>query len=147
MRSSRCWRWGLTLVVVGAVGLVGCSSDGGTSAESPSPPPAAAAPEDQRTTAAAVSEGMRKIDQIAKEIAESAGTDKARAASLAEQIEPAWQPIEGTVKSNDQDAYIAMEDNFAVLDKAAEAGDAAGAAKGAAAISTAVQAYLAKYPE
>jgi hypothetical protein len=89
---------------------------------------------------------MRKIDQIAKEIAESAGTDKARAANLAEQIEPAWQPIEGTVKSNDQDAYIAMEDNFAVLDKAAETGDAAGAAKGAAAISTTVQAYLVKYP-
>jgi hypothetical protein len=89
---------------------------------------------------------MRRIDQIAQEIAGSAGTDKARAASLAEQIEPAWRPIEGTVRSNDRDAYITMEDNFAVLDKAAEAGDAAGAAKGAAAISTTVQTYLAKYP-
>jgi hypothetical protein len=146
MRSSLCWRWGLTLVVVGAVGLVGCSSGGGRSAESLPPPPAAAAPEDQRTTAAAVAEGMRKIDQIAQGIAESAGTDKARAASLAEQIEPAWQPIEGTVRSNDQDAYIAMEDNFAVLDKAVEAGDAADAAKGAAAISATVRAYLVKYP-
>jgi hypothetical protein len=134
------------LVIVGTVGLVGCSSGSGTSAESPSPPSASAAPEDQRTTAAAVAEGMRKIDRIAQEIAESAGTDKARAASLAGQIEPAWQPIEGTVRSNDQDAYIAMEDNFAVLDKAAETGDAAGAARGATAISTTVQAYLAKYP-
>jgi hypothetical protein len=146
MRSSLCWRWGLTLVVVGAVGLVGCSSGGGRSAESLPPPPAAAAPEDQRTTAAAVAEGMRKIDQIAQGIAESAGTDKPRAASLAGQIEPAWKPIEGTVRSNDQDAYIAMEDNFAVLDKAVEAGDAADAAKGAAAISATVRAYLVKYP-
>jgi hypothetical protein len=38
-----------------------------------------------------------------------------------------------------------MEDNFAVLERAADDGDAA-AAKGATAISSAVQAYLAKYP-
>jgi hypothetical protein len=39
-----------------------------------------------------------------------------------------------------------MEDNFAVLDRAAGGGDAATATKGSAAISSAVQAYLAKYP-
>jgi hypothetical protein len=39
-----------------------------------------------------------------------------------------------------------MEDNFAVLEKAAGNGDAGAASKGSAAISSAVQAYLAKYP-
>lgn len=146
MRISRLWGRGLMLVVVGAVGLVGCSSGGGTSAQSPPPTSAASAPEAQQTTPAAVAAGMRKIDQIAQDIAASAGTDKARAADLAGQIEPAWKPIEDTVKQNDQDTYLAMEDAFAVLEKAADEGDAAAAAKGAAAISPAVQDYVAKYP-
>jgi hypothetical protein len=88
---------------------------------------------------------LRKIDQLAKEIAESAGTDKAKAASLDGEIEPAWKPIEDTVKHNDQNTYLAMEDSFAVLEKAADDGDGAAAAKGSAAVSSAVQAYLAKY--
>lgn len=89
---------------------------------------------------------MQKIDQIAKGIAESAGKDKTRAAGLVDQIEPTWKPIEGTVKRNDENAYASMEEGFATLEKAADDGDAAAAAKGAAAISPTVQGYLAKYP-
>jgi hypothetical protein len=88
---------------------------------------------------------MRKIDQISKQIAESAGTNKAKAASLDAQLEPAWMPIEDTVKGNDQNIYLAMEDNFAVLEKAAAQGNGAAAAQGFAGISSAVQSYLAKY--
>jgi hypothetical protein len=105
---------------------------------------AAAAPE-QPAPAADVAMGLRKIDQIAKQIAEAAGTDKARAVSLDGQIEPIWKQIEDTVKQNDQDTYLAMEDNFAVLEKAADEGNAAEAAKGSAGITSAVQPYLAKY--
>jgi hypothetical protein len=83
--------------------------------------------------------------QRRKLIAASAGSDKAKAASLDSQIEPAWKPIEDTVKANDQNTYLTMEDNFAVLEKAADDGDGAAAAKGSAAISSAVQDYLAKY--
>ena len=96
-------------------------------------------------TPAAVTEGLRKIDQTAKEIAQYAGTDKARAVSLHSQIEPVWKPIEDVVKQNDKNAYIAMEDSFAVLEKAADDGDATAAAKGANAFSSAMQDYLAKY--
>lgn len=136
----------LTLAALSVVGgLLGCSRGGGTPAESAAPMSALTAPE-QPATAAAVATGMRKIDQIAKEIARSAGTDKARAVSLDGQIEPTWKPIEDTVKRNDQDTYLAMEDNFAVLEKAVGGEDAVAAAKGSAAISSAVQAYLAKYP-
>lgn len=148
MRISWWRTWGLVLVAIGTVGLVGCSSD--TPAPSATPTPTSVSPsgspEDQRTTAAAVAAGMRTIEQIAKDVAAAAGTDQARATSLTEQIEPAWQPIEGTVKQNDQDTYLAMEDGFAVLENAAETGDAAGAANGAATISRTVQSYLAKYP-
>jgi hypothetical protein len=138
-------RASLMLVAVSVVGLAGCSSGGGTPPESAVPTSVLAAPE-RPATAAEVATGMRKIDQIAKEIAGSAGTDKTKAAGLDGQIEPTWKTIEGTVKQHDQNTYLAMEDNFAVLKKAAEDGDAAAAASGATAISSAVQAYLAKYP-
>jgi hypothetical protein len=93
-----------------------------------------------------VATGLQNIDQIAKQIAASAGTDKAKAASLDGQIEPTWSTIEDVVKQNDSNTYLAMEDSFAVLEKAADDGDAAAAEKGSAAVSSAVQAYLAKYP-
>jgi len=141
MRISRLWGWCLMLVVAGVVGLVGCSSGGGTLATSATP-----TLETQQSTPAAVAAGMRKIEQIAQDIAASAGTDKARAADLASQIEPAWRPIEDTVKQNDPNTYLTMEDNFAVLKTAADHGDTAAAAKGAAAISSAVQDYVARYP-
>ncbi len=133
------------LMVVGGVGLAGCSSDSDTAVAPAAPTSAAQTPEAQSATAAEVATGLRKIDQLAKEIAESAGSDKTKAASLDGEIEPAWKPIEDVVKENDQNTYLAMEDSFAVLEKAADGGDAAAAAKGSAAVSSAVQAYLAKY--
>lgn len=88
---------------------------------------------------------MSKIEQIARQIAQSAGTNRAEATSLDAQLEPLWKPIEGTVRLNDQDTYLAMEDGFAALEKAADEGNAAAAANGAAEITSAVQPYLAKY--
>lgn len=139
-------RWrsaSLMLVAISVVGLPSCSSDGGTSAAT-SPTSAAAAPE-RSATAAEVATNMRKIEQIAKQVAQTASANKAEAASLDAQIEPLWKPIEGTVRLNDQDTYIAMEDGFAVLEKAADEGNAAAAATGAAGITAAVQPYLVKY--
>jgi phage tail sheath gpL-like len=144
MVTSRWRTASLVLVVISVLGLAACSSGGGTSAAPTSATSAAAAPE-QPASAADVATGLRKIDQIAKQIAETAGTDKARAASLDGQIEPIWKQIEDTVKQNDQDTYLAMEDNFAVLEKAADEGNAAEAAKGSAGVTSAVQPYLAKY--
>jgi hypothetical protein len=144
MLTSRWRTASLVLVVISVLGLAACSSGGGTSAAPTSATSAAAAPE-QPASAADVATGLRKIDQIAKQIAETAGTDKARAASLDGQIEPIWKQIEDTVKQNDQDTYLAMEDNFAVLEKAADEGNAAEAAKGSAGVTSAVQPYLAKY--
>lgn len=135
----------VVLVAVSVAGLVGCSS-GGASTEPTASPSAAVTPATQPATAAAVATGLQNIDQIAKQIAASAGTDKAKAASLDGQIEPTWSTIEDVVKQNDSNTYLAMEDSFAVLEKAADDGDAAAAEKGSAAVSSAVQAYLAKYP-
>ncbi|MGH4026296.1 MAG: hypothetical protein ACRDRV_17110 [Pseudonocardiaceae bacterium] len=140
-------RWLSGVLVVLAVPAVGLTAVAGCSGDSSAPAgPATQAPEDQLTTPAAVTAGMRTIDRLAKGIAASAGTDRARAKDLADQIEPEWQPIEGTVKHNDQDSYLAMEDSFAVLEHSAQNGDATAAAKGAKSVSTTVQEYLSRYP-
>ncbi|MFN2477647.1 MAG: hypothetical protein ABR615_00510 [Pseudonocardiaceae bacterium] len=131
-------------MAISVVGLAGCSGGGGTSTGYTSATSAVAAPE-QPATAADVATGLRKIDQIAKQIAETAGTDKARAVNLDSQLEPIWKQIEDTVKVNDQETYLAIEDGFAVLERAADEGNAAAAAKGSAGITSAVQPYLAKY--
>ena len=144
MLTSKWRSASLMLVAISIVGFSSCTSGGGTSATTTSPTSAAAAPQ-QPATAAEVATNLRKIERIAQQIAQSAGTDKATAVSLDAQIEPLWKPIEDTVKLKDQDTYLAMEDNFAVLEKAAEEGNAAAAAKGSAGITSAVQPYLAKY--
>ena len=144
MLTSRWRSASLVLVAISVVGLAACSGGAGTSTGYTSATSAAAAPKPP-ATATDIATGMRQIDQIAKQIAETAGTDKARAASLDGQIEPIWKQIEDTVKHNDQDTYLAMEDSFAVLEKASDEGNAAEAAKGSAGVTTAVQPYLAKY--
>ena len=145
MVSSGWRRFSLILALVGIAGLVGCSSGGDTSVAPATSAPASQVQQAQPSSAADVATGLRKIDQLAKDTAASAGTDKTKATSLDSQIEPTWATIEDTVKQNDQNTYLTMEDNFAVLEKAADDGDAAAATKGSAAISSAVQAYLAKY--
>jgi hypothetical protein len=115
-----------------------CSSDSDTETK--------ATPEDKRTTAAEVATGLAKIDTSAKAVAAQAGTDKAKAEEASGQIEPVWEEIEGTIKANDQDSYLAFEDNFALLENAAKTGDTAKAATGAAGVSEAMTDYLARYP-
>ncbi|MGH3905381.1 MAG: hypothetical protein ACRDTE_14505 [Pseudonocardiaceae bacterium] len=89
---------------------------------------------------------MRTIGRLANGIAASAGADNAHAESLAGQMEPAWRPIEGTVKENDPDAYLSMKDSFAVLERAAQNGDGTAAGNGARSVTSTVQEYLARYP-
>lgn len=129
------------LVSVAVVALTGCGGPG--SAPDPQVGPA---PEAQRTSAAAVATGLTNIQAITNQIASTTGTDNPKAGELAEQIEPQWSPIEGTVKANDPDAYIAFEDAFAVLEDAVKKGDAASATKGSESATASARAYLAKYP-
>lgn len=142
-------RWrsaSLMLVTISVVALPSCSSGGGTSAAPSTTSTTSAAALAQRpATAAEVATNMRKIEQIAQQVSQSAGTNKAKAVSLDAQIEPLWRPIEATVRLNDQDTYLALEDGFAALEQAANEGNAAVAAKGSAGITSTVQAYLAKY--
>jgi hypothetical protein len=139
----------VTVGLIAAVGTVGCASDsnddGAHGSSELGGASAGTAPENRRTTPAAVAAGLQQIDTIANGIADSAGSDDATATGLDDQIEPVWQPIEGTIKSNDPNAYLTFEDNFAVLENAAKDGNAGRAKAAAAKVSAAVDAYLATY--
>ena len=132
--------------LAGAAALALLAGCGGGKAESGSASASATAPEDKRVSAAEVATGLHRIDDIVRQVAGAAGTDKAKAADLTEQIEPVWQEVEGTIKANDQDAYIKFEDDFAQLEKAAREGDGSRASRAATDVSSTVASYLARYP-
>ncbi len=129
------------LLVLSGLLMSGCSGDdsgGDALAQSP-------APEQITTDAATVATGLGQITDIAAQI-ETSISDSPKATDLDGQIEPIWSTIEGTVKGNDPDAYISLEDAFAVLEEAAANTDATKAASGSTAVSETVTAYLNKYP-
>jgi len=136
---------GVALVLTLAVGLAACSSDSSSGSEGASKV-TTTAPEQGRTSPAKVAAGLGKINVTAAAITAAAAVDKDKAVSLADKIEPDWQPIEGTVKANDPDSYLAFEDAFAVIEKAAADGDAKQAASATEDIAKASAAYLKDYP-
>src|SRR5689334_19191963 len=130
-----------------SAGLAACGGDddsasgGSTAASSSATTQAAASPEDTIAPDAAVGAGLVKLKGVAERIADSPDGDAAEAA--AEGLEPVWQPIEGTVKKNEPDLYLDVEDSFERL----ESGDLDNAKQGAHDLEKAVDAYLAKHPE
>jgi hypothetical protein len=138
---------GFRVTVVAAafsVLAVGCASDS-DSPGSGTATTTAPAPESITTAPSATAAGLRQIAVVVAQVA-AAGDAKDQASSLAEQIEPIWQKIEGTVKSNDQNSYLAFEDSFALISTGAEAGDTAKVGQGVAGVTKAIAEYLAKYP-
>ena len=140
LQQSRLRRAASTGMLAVAMTLSGvaCSS---SSEDSP-----AVSPEEHQAPASEVTAGLHSIETIAADVASQAGTDKKKAVTTDEGIEPVWAKVEGTVKTNDQDAYISFEDSFATLKGAAEAGDAAKAKAASEEVAKTVADYLAKYP-
>ena len=126
--------------------LVACGDDddaGGSSGE----PSAEVAPEDLRVSDAEAAAGLQQIDGLVGQVAERvADGDDSGAVDANNQIEPAWMAVEGTIKENDEDAYLTFEDNFASLSRAMDEGDAEGAQAAADTVSGAVSGYLADHP-
>jgi phage tail sheath gpL-like len=150
MKISQPRGWVVLLIAAGLAGSAGCAVGGdpaGTTGTTARPQPSsAAAPERGRASAPEVTAGLRRIGRLATDIAAATDTDQAHAMRLTEQLEPVWEPIEGTVKQNAPDEHLAMEGGLAVLKLAVQRGDAAAAARGATAVTRTVQEYLARYP-
>lgn len=103
------------------------------------------AAESAKVPATEVAEGLSTIQVIAGDVV-SAGANKAKAAMIAEGIEPIWSRIEDTIKANDGNSYESLEKGIEGLEEAAAAGDAAKAGGAAGVIASAVKVYVAKFP-
>src|SRR4029077_16151107 len=90
---------------------------------------------------AAVGAGLVKLKGVAEKVADASDAETSKAA--AEGLETVWKPIEGTVKRNEPDLYLDVEDSFERL----SSGDLANAKQGEQDLTKAVDAYLAKHPE
>jgi len=130
-------------VALGACG--GDESDSGSSSgpasSSEATTQAAAGPEDTIAPDAAVGAGLVKLKGVAEHVADASDADTSKEA--AEGLETVWKPIEGTVKKNEPDLYLDVEDSFERL----SSGDLDNAKQGEQDLTKAVDAYLAKHPE
>lgn len=121
---------------------VACGSGGGSGSAKESKE----APEAHQAPAAQVTAGLHSIGDLANQISAAAAADAKSAKTLDDRIEPAWNQIEGTVRTNDQDLYLRFEDDFAALSKAASGGDGAKAQQTASDIADAIKTYVARFP-
>jgi hypothetical protein len=135
------WRTAAVVLALTTAGTA-CGSGGGSGSAKESN----TAPEAHQAPAAQVTAGLGAIGGIVQQVSMAAGTDAKTAKQLNSGVEPAWQQIEGTIRSNDTNLYLRFEDDFAALTKAAGAGDGAKAQQVTADIADATKAYLAKYP-
>ena len=94
-------------------------------------------PESRIAPDAEVTAGLKRLKGVAATAAAAGGGDEARDA-----VEKVWQPIEGTVKRNEPDLYLEVEDSFELL----SSGDSGEAQRGRQRLDQAVDAYLAKHP-
>jgi hypothetical protein len=133
---------GAVMLAASALGACGGGdeNDGAGASATTNAASSTAAPEDHIAPDAQVATGLVSLKAVGAKVAAAADGDAAKAA--AEGLESVWQPIEGTVKKNEPDLYLEVEDSFQRL----ESGNLANAKKGAQALNTAVDAYLAKHP-
>ena len=135
---------GAAMVAIGVtLGACGGDDDSSSSAATSeaATTQAAAGPEDTIAPDAAVGAGLVKLKGVAEKVADASDADTSKAA--AEGLETVWKPIEGTVKKNEPDLYLDVEDSFERL----SSGDLINAKQGEQDLTKAVDAYLAKHPE
>jgi hypothetical protein len=87
------------------------------------------AAEGAKVSAAEVAEGLNTIQVIAGDVV-SSGTNKTRAAIIAEGVDPIWERIEATIKANDAESYETLEKGLVNLVAGAGDPDKAGGAAG-----------------
>ena len=94
-------------------------------------------PESHIAPDAEVAAGLKQLKGVAATAVAAGGGKDARDA-----VEKVWQPIEGTVKRNEPDLYLDVEDSFELL----SSDDSADARRGSQRLDQAIDAYLAKHP-
>src|SRR3954454_7470748 len=147
MRTGR-----IAVLLIAAVALLGAGCGGSDETNDDSAAPAgsaaaATATSDEDATRSAtssagdVSAGLKQMVAVAADTAAKTATDGGAGKTAAEGLETAWAPIEDTVKANDPDTYVEIEDAMEQL----QSGDVAKAADGSTRLAAASAAYLAAH--
>ena len=147
--SSPCRRL-LAVLVAGAALCVFVSACGDDSGSSSSATTAASSdatgePEDVVVPDATVTAGLKQsitdMNTLADGVADDTATD-----DQFEEVHEGWESYEGTVKQNNPEAYLGLEDALAAMQKAIKDKDAAAAKQAAADFEADATAYLAEHP-
>jgi hypothetical protein len=128
-------------IVAVSSGLVACgSNDKASTTSGGQASTGAAAPESRIAPDAVVTAGLKRLQGVAARVASAPGGSAAKVAVAG--LEPIWMRIEGTVKRNEPNLYVDVEDSLALL----SSGEAQKARSGLRAMERTVRAYLAKHP-
>ena len=150
MTASSSWRRLAVLLVAGTTLSVLVSACGDDSASSNSATTAASSdetgsPEDLIVPDSEVTAGLNQsitdMNALADGVADGTATD-----AQFEEIHEGWESYEGTVKQNDVDAYLALEDALSSMQGAVSDKDVEAAASAAGDFESAAQGYLAAHP-
>lgn len=135
----------LSLVLAGALGISSCGSDEKQATETTAGSEGSAVdPEDVIVDDAVVTRGLTELPATIASAIGAIGTPDAKAKLDA--IEAEWFSFEGTVRSNDPDLYLAIEDQLSPLQAQIADGDTATATATATTLSGLFAQYLAKFP-
>jgi hypothetical protein len=141
-------------VCAAALLSVGCSATtetgAGTSTTAPggstAPGTAGSGAEYQLVPDAEVTAGLTEVRRLAQQIKSTLATDQAEAERLSAQMYDAWFEFEGTVRKNDKDLYLQMEDGLAAVKAGAEQNRPDKVDKGLVDLNAGADQYLAKHP-
>ena len=95
---------------------------------------------------AVVTKGLTEVRRLAADAKVAQATDKAKAQALATQMYDTWFTFEGTVRKNEKDQYLQMEDGLAAIKSGIEKDDAAKIAKGIADLEEGASNYTKAHP-
>jgi hypothetical protein len=137
---------------VGLVAACGSDSKSSSTTEAAASEGAASSDEDAESEEghevvpdAQVTAGLAELETMGAAVVAAANAGNASTADV-DAMYDEWATFEGTIKQNEVDLYLTMEDSLAGLRAAAEKNDGPGATTSMKALSDASAAYLAKHP-
>lgn len=128
------------IALLAAVGVTACSSsDSSTDTTT-------AAAEYKLVPAAQVTAGLAEVRTIAQSLAAARAESDTKGRAELERMYTKWFTFEGTVRKNDQDLYLQMEDGLGGMKVGVQGNKPDRIASGLAEFEAGADAYLAKHP-
>jgi hypothetical protein len=94
-----------------------------------------------------VAAGLVEVQRLAAEVGQAlTAADQGAAKARAKEMHDAWYGFEATVRANDKDLYLQMEDGMADIQAGARDGRADRAQKGLKDLTEGATAYAGKHP-